>query len=75
MTPRDVDSLSFFELKALVVQLLGEVSTLKQIVVALGPAETASQRRGDRFVSRGSRQGGARLTAARSVIRDRADSG
>jgi len=32
MTPRDVDSLSFFELKALVVQLLGEVSTLKQIV-------------------------------------------
>ena len=32
MPPRDVDSLSFFELKALVVQLLGEVSTLKQIV-------------------------------------------
>ena len=33
--PRDVDSLSSFELKMLVIQLLGEVSTLKQTVAEL----------------------------------------
>src|SRR5450755_999351 len=32
MSPRDIDSLSFFELKMLVVQVLGEVSALKQTV-------------------------------------------
>jgi len=31
----DIDSLSFFELKMLVVQLLGEMATLKQTIVEL----------------------------------------
>ncbi len=33
MPPHDIDLLSFFELKMLVVQLLGEVSSLKRTVV------------------------------------------